>query len=310
MAARATTPTTTLRHLHLPSPSTYHQASRIQSHLVSQFLAHKAALSSPTSTPADKSTAAAAPPPPTIITFSPTPIYTTGRRDLHTPITALQAALLTAPLRTRAQPPDGHQQQQQQQQQVEEEREERAEIHQSQRGGQITFHGPGQLVIYPILDLRRTSVSTAAPSPSSSSLSSSTCSAAPSPTLSPRCYVSLLESVTIRTLAHYGIRGTRTADPGVWVSADVKIAALGVHLRRFVSSHGVGLNVSTDLRWFDRIVACGLEGKHVTSMVRQRPELIALGVDEVARTWVREFASAIGSEGGVVEINERDVMGS
>jgi len=89
-----------------------------------------------------------------------------------------------------------------------------------------------------------------------------------------RCYVQLLEECTIRTLSQVGIKGIRTENPGVWVDAETKIAALGVHLRRNVTSYGVGLNVETDLRWFDRITACGLEGKRVTS-VREQLGLVA-----------------------------------
>lgn len=122
------------------------------------------------------------------------------------------------------------------------------EVWPTQRGGQTTFHGPGQLVFYPILDLK-----------------------AHYPLwpkgLSPRCYVNLLEQTTINTLARWGFTGIRTENPGVWEEeGERKIAALGVHLRRNITSYGVGLNVTTDLRYFDRIVACGLVGKKVTSM--------------------------------------------
>ena len=79
----------------------------------------------------------------------------------------------------------------------------------------------------------------------------------------------LLESTVIKTCAHYGISTVRTENPGVWVDDMRKICAVGVHLRRNVSSHGVGLNVNTDLWWFNRIVACGLEGREATSLVRR-----------------------------------------
>lgn len=78
----------------------------------------------------------------------------------------------------------------------------------------------------------------------------------------------LLEQATINTLSTWGLPAIRTENPGVWEEeGEKKIAALGVHLRRSITSYGVGLNVSTDLGWFDRIVACGLEGKKVTSML-------------------------------------------
>jgi hypothetical protein len=79
--------------------------------------------------------------------------------------------------------------------------------------------------------------------------------------------VNLLEQTTINTLARWGFKSIRTENPGVWEEEGArKIAALGVHLRRNITSYGVGLNITTDLRYFDRIVACGLVGKKVTSM--------------------------------------------
>ncbi|TVY36851.1 putative octanoyltransferase, partial [Lachnellula occidentalis] len=128
----------------------------------------------------------------------------------------------------------------------------------SSRGGLTTFHGPGQLVLYPILDLK----SIRSPKYPKG--------------LGVRDYVCLLEHSTIAVLAKWDIEAKRTANPGVWVEVysaeenaygeevekmeEKKIAALGVHLRRNVSSYGVGLNVYTDLRWFERITACGARG--------------------------------------------------
>lgn len=81
-----------------------------------------------------------------------------------------------------------------------------------------------------------------------------------------------------------------------------KIAALGVHLRRNVTSYGVGLNVSTDLRWFDRIVACGIEGKGVTSLAEEGVMGKTLG--EVASVWVDGFAGEVGAEVRAIEEGE------
>ena len=132
-----------------------------------------------------------------------------------------------------------------------------AEVHETLRGGQTTFHGPGQLVIYPILDLKAIKTNLWPKG------------------LTAKCYVNLLEEATIRTIGGpHGIKGIRTDNPGVWIDEQTKIAALGVHLRRNIASYGVGLNVKTDLRWFDRIVACGLEGKRTTSMAHE------LGMDK------------------------------
>ncbi len=108
------------------------------------------------------------------------------------------------------------------------------------RGGDVTYHGPGQLVGYPILDLREWKRDVGA-------------------------YVRAVEQVLIDTLAAFGIEGGRIAGlTGVWVDGR-KAAAIGVHLSRWVTSHGFALNVSTDLSYFQYIVPCGLT-KPVTSM--------------------------------------------
>jgi lipoyl(octanoyl) transferase len=110
------------------------------------------------------------------------------------------------------------------------------------RGGDITYHGPGQLVGYPILDLREWKRDVGA-------------------------YVRAIEQVIIDTLADYGISGGRIPGlTGVWVE-ESKIAAIGVHISRWVTSHGFALNVSTDLSYFQYIVPCGLT-RPVTSMER------------------------------------------
>ncbi|MFT3685921.1 MAG: lipoyl(octanoyl) transferase LipB [Phycisphaerales bacterium] len=116
------------------------------------------------------------------------------------------------------------------------------------RGGDITYHGPGQLVVYPILDLNRFH-------------------------LRLHDYMRLLEETVIRTLGVYGIEGRREAGAtGVWVEAkppgSSKIAAMGVRVRKWVSMHGLALNVDPDLSHFDLIVPCGLAGRTVTSMRR------------------------------------------
>jgi lipoyl(octanoyl) transferase len=110
------------------------------------------------------------------------------------------------------------------------------------RGGDVTYHGPGQLVVYPILSLRRHG-------------------------LSVPDYVWCLEEMTIRLLAAYGITARRVEKlRGVWVGVE-KIAALGVHLSRWVSKHGLALNVNTDLDPFSLINPCGT-GRRATSMAR------------------------------------------
>jgi lipoyl(octanoyl) transferase len=114
------------------------------------------------------------------------------------------------------------------------------ELFDSDRGGDVTYHGPGQLVAYPIMDLREWKRDVGA-------------------------FVRGIEQVLIDTLAGFGIEAQRIPKlTGVWVD-DSKIAAIGVHLSRWVSTHGLALNVTTDLSYFQYIVPCGLT-KPVTSM--------------------------------------------
>jgi lipoate-protein ligase B len=113
----------------------------------------------------------------------------------------------------------------------------------------------------------------------------------------------MLEKSLIATCAQYGIKAMTTENTGVWTSEDDKIAAIGVHMRRNITSHGIGLNVNTDLWWFDRIVACGLEGKRATSFLKQGVE--GQDVAGVAVKFVEEVACRLeGIEG--VELVDHD----
>lgn len=117
------------------------------------------------------------------------------------------------------------------------------------RGGDVTFHGPGQLVCYPILDLEMLGIGL-------------------------REYIAALEQAVICTVAHYGITAGRLAGAsGVWItqsgSLPRKICAIGVRSSRYVTMHGFALNVSTDLGWFSRINPCGFTDRGVTSLVRE-----------------------------------------
>jgi lipoate-protein ligase B len=145
------------------------------------------------------------------------------------------------------------------------------EVVESDRGGDITFHGPGQLVAYPILNIPRRRLSAGG-------------------------YVHRLEDVMIATLGDLGVEGFKdAAAPGVWVRGPrggAKIGAVGVRIRRGVSLHGVALNVTTDLRYFDLINPCGL-GRGVTSLGEVLGERTP-GIDVVKERFSVEVKSQFG----------------
>jgi lipoate-protein ligase B len=116
-------------------------------------------------------------------------------------------------------------------------------IYHVERGGDVTYHGPGQLVVYPILDLKGYGYRLIR-------------------------YVDQLEEVILRTLKDFGMEGKKDSlNRGIWVNGE-KIASLGVTIKRWVSFHGLALNYETDLNYFDLIHPCGLVGKKMTSMVK------------------------------------------
>lgn len=106
----------------------------------------------------------------------------------------------------------------------------------------------------------------------------------------------------MKTCAAYGVETRRTDNPGVWYDEDRKICAVGVHLRRNVSSHGIGLNVTTDLGWLDRIVGCGLEDKRATSL--EGVGVKGKTVDEVAKVFVEIMSGELHGVDGVETIVE------
>src|SRR5436309_4332318 len=149
----------------------------------------------------------------------------------------------------------------------------KVEVYECDRGGDVTFHGPGQLVGYPIVDLRGV--------PSSDGKRKS---------LGAIEYVRCLEEVLIRTCGDFGIAAKRIAGlTGVWTdcSEAAKIAAIGVHISRGVTSHGFALNVNTDLSYFDLIVPCGIEAKPVTSIEKELGKQVPL--QDVAHAIFRNF---------------------
>ncbi|KAL2831189.1 hypothetical protein BDW59DRAFT_158134 [Aspergillus cavernicola] len=263
-----------LAHLHFPDITSFTRVATLQQSLTTRLLAHKKLIQSPNS-------ATPPPPDPTIITFTPNPVYTTGRRDLPpsnttpAPSTAqnkLSLPLALEPIRSLLSPPENGSAV--------------AEYHPTLRGGQTTYHGPGQMVAYTILDLRRLG-------------------------LTPRCHIRLLENSVVDVLRGYGVEGLITDDPGVWVPSSSsaasknvrgssyllpgKITAVGVHLRRNISSYGIGFNVTQEPMWYFRqIVACGLEGREATSLEGQGVTGVEVG--EVAGRFVDAFVRRVNSD--------------
>lgn len=156
----------------------------------------------------------------------------------------------------------------------------RVEVFECDRGGDVTFHGPGQLVAYPIFDLRGFP---------SENVSRKTLGAVE--------YVRKLEEVLIRTCAEFRIPARRISGlTGVWIESnpEAKIAALGVHISRGVTSHGLALNVNTDLSLFNLIIPCGITSKPVTSMQKELGR--ELPMQDVAHALSRNFGTVFRTE--------------
>ena len=133
----------------------------------------------------------------------------------------------------------------------------------SSRGGDVTYHGPGQMVVYPIVDLK-------------SRLRKDV-----------HRYLRYIEQATIRTLKSFGLEAERNPPwTGVWIGKK-KIAAIGVAVRRGITYHGLALNVNTDLTYFERIVPCGLPWSEVTSMQRELAQELPMA--QVKETFLRHF---------------------
>ncbi len=167
-------------------------------------------------------------------------------------------------------------------------------LHEINRGGDVTYHGPGQLVGYPIFDLR--------------SLQN-----AKGGRLGPVDFVRMMEEALIRLCGGYGVRAGRIAGlTGVWCgglldgeapgSKDRKIGAIGIHVSRGITSHGFAFNVTTDLRDFQLINPCGITDKPVTSLEREIPEGVRLpGLEEIAHQAARQFGQVFGQQVLAVE---------
>lgn len=165
-------------------------------------------------------------------------------------------------------------------------------LHEINRGGDVTYHGPGQLVGYPIFDLR--------------SLNN-----AKGGRLGPVDFVRMMEEALIRLCGVYGVRAGRIAGlTGVWcglpetpgAAKERKIGAIGIHVSRGITSHGFAFNVTTDLRDFQLINPCGITDKPVTSLDREVPEDVTLpALEEIAHQAARQFGQVYGEQVLAVE---------
>ena len=154
------------------------------------------------------------------------------------------------------------------------------EVFDCDRGGDVTFHGPGQLVGYPIFNLREMPVEEGKHK-----------------TLGAVAYVRKLEEVLIRTCADFGIASKRVQGlTGVWTDTkpESKIAAIGVHISRAVTSHGFALNVNVDLDYFNLIIPCGITSKPVISMAKELGKTVSM--QDVAHSISRNFGVVFRSQ--------------
>jgi lipoate-protein ligase B len=152
------------------------------------------------------------------------------------------------------------------------------EVHRVERGGDVTYHGPGQLVGYPIMDLRQHREDVGR-------------------------YMHCLEEVLIRTLGEFGIRAGRSAgNIGVWLDDERKIAALGARIEKWITYHGFALNVGADSYHSQLIVPCGLADKEVTSMEKAVGRTIDMV--RVRESVVRSFASVFGVDAREVTLED------
>lgn len=146
-------------------------------------------------------------------------------------------------------------------------------FYKTNRGGDITYHGPGQMVAYPILDLEAFKTDLG-------------------------WYMRSLEEAIIQTLAHYGLEGMRLdGATGVWLAGGTpqarKICAMGVRCSRWITIHGLAMNINTDLSYFNHIVPCGISDKGVTSL--QKELGMTLDEVEVRHIFLKQFAQVFGA---------------
>jgi lipoyl(octanoyl) transferase len=166
-------------------------------------------------------------------------------------------------------------------------------VHAINRGGDVTYHGPGQLVGYPIVDLRSLTNSTGG-------------------RLGPVDYVRRVEEALIRLCANYGVITQRIpGKTGVWTATpagrEKKIGAIGVHVSRGITSHGFAFNITTDLRDFQWIVPCGIADREVTSLEREMPNNVPVpALQEAAHAAARQFGHVFGEQ--VIALESLDAL--
>lgn len=158
-----------------------------------------------------------------------------------------------------------------------------AEFHRTNRGGLITFHGPGQLVAYPIINLKNFDPSV-------------------------RWYVCHIEKTIINLCKKHGITAKTTEDTGVWVE-NRKICAIGIHASRYITTHGLALNCNADLSWYKHIVPCGLEGKEVTSLSKELNRDIT--IDQTTPEFLSSFQEVFqGSTEIIKQVEAQEILNS
>ena len=136
------------------------------------------------------------------------------------------------------------------------------EIIPTQRGGDVTYHGPGQLVAYPIINLKKRKIGV-------------------------KSYVAMIEKLISNILFDYGLKPhVSIKETGVWID-DRKIASIGIHVSRGVTMHGLAINVNTDLTYFDNIISCGIEGVKMTSMDKELGKKIRM--NDIKKSLITHF---------------------
>ena len=132
----------------------------------------------------------------------------------------------------------------------------------TQRGGDVTYHGPGQLVAYPIINLKKRKIGV-------------------------KSYVAMIEKLISNILFDYGLKPhVPIKETGVWID-DRKIASIGIHVSRGVTMHGLAINVNTDLSYFDNIISCGIEGVKMTSMDKELGKKIRM--NDIKKSLITHF---------------------